>query len=336
MKRLITILDILVITLVLFLAAHNISGQTDKLGDIKYTPPIGMAKASKNNVVAFSELNEVTGKFCIITLYGATPGTGSPQGDFEREWTNLVISNMKAEKMPTADQNSADGWTVLAGGSSVDSEAGKAVAFLTVISGFGRTVSVLAVFNDPSYVKKIETFISVLDIDKPKVEDSSTRAVSTAPLTYDVDGHIIMPEPKASFTMVDITGVWEEGGRISTSYVFRATGAHAGTDSVAFKIKRTITPQGSFSSDFFEIRNGKTNRDITTGTISVSGRLLLVKEKNRTVKYVIRGWLELPNMTILRLAEGPWQDDDPIPENRFTDFSDFSRFFPKTHWVRMR
>lgn len=156
------------------------------------------------------------------------------------------------------------------------------------------------------------------------------------PLTLDVDGHIIMPEPKARFTLTDFAGVWEEGGRVSTSYVDRSTGAHAGTDSLAFTIKMTINKDGRYSSDFFEIRNGKTNRDTTTGTIAIDGRLLSVREHNRIVKYVIRGWMELPNMTILRLAEGPWQNDDVIPANRFTDFSEFSRFFPKTHWIRMK
>jgi len=167
----------------------------------------------------------------------------------------------------------------------------------------------------------------------------TATALSQRPLTLDVDGHIIMPEPKARFTLADFAGVWEEGGRVATSYVDRSTGAPAGTDSLAFTIKMTVKKDGSFSSDFFEIRNGKTDRDITTGTIAVDGRLLFVRTRtpstDRTVKYVIRGWMELPNMTILRLAEGPWQNDDVIPANRFTDFSDGSRFFPKTHWIRM-
>ena len=94
--------------------------------------------------MAFSELNQTTGAYCIITLYGATPGSGSPQSDFAQEWTNLVVKTMKAEA------NS--------GGSEVQSEVGKAVGFLTVISGFGKTVSILAVFNGPAYVTQVDRF----------------------------------------------------------------------------------------------------------------------------------------------------------------------------------
>jgi hypothetical protein len=165
-------------------------------------------------------------------------------------------------------------------------------------------------------------------------------ASSQRPPALDVDGHIIMPEPKARFSVADLAGVWDEGGRVSTAYVDRSTGAPAGTDSLAFTIKMTISKDGSYSSDFFEVRNGRPNRDVTNGTIAVNGRLLAVRRHNppndHVVKYVIRGWMELPNMTILRLAEGPWQNDDVIPPNRFTDFSEFSRFFPKTHWIRMK
>ncbi len=64
-------------------------GQTEKLGIVKYTPPKGMTKTLKENVVAFSEFNEKTGKYCIITVYGATPGSGSSEGDFKSEWNNL-------------------------------------------------------------------------------------------------------------------------------------------------------------------------------------------------------------------------------------------------------
>lgn len=132
--------------------------QTEKPGIVQYTPPKGMNKTPKENVVAFSELNQTTGAYCIITLYGATPGSGSPQSDFAREWTNLVVKTMKAEANPKTDEQKGDGWTAISGGSEVQSEVGKAVGFLTVISGFGKTVSILAVFNGPAYVRQIDRF----------------------------------------------------------------------------------------------------------------------------------------------------------------------------------
>jgi hypothetical protein len=44
---------------------------------------------------------------------------------------------------------------------------------------------------------------------------------------------------------------------------------------------------------------------------------------------------QLPDMTILKIA-GPWYDDQEIPEEMFTDFSESSRFILTTKWVRMK
>jgi len=144
---------ICLLTLFLF-AAGTAFAQAEKLGIVNYTPPKGMTKTLKENVVLFSEFNQTTGMYCIITVYGATPGTGNAKSDFEREWNNLVVKALdKAEANPTVDTSTAEGWTIIAGGSPVESGAGKALAFLTVISGSGKTVSILAVFNDPAYLK---------------------------------------------------------------------------------------------------------------------------------------------------------------------------------------
>lgn len=316
--------------------------QTEKLGIVNYTPPKGMDKLPRENTVAFRELNQATGKYCIITLYGATPGTGSPQGDFKREWSNLVVKMMKAEASPKTDEQKDGEWTAVSGGSEVDSsELGKAVGFLTVISGFRTTVSVLAVFNDPACAQSVDQLIGSIEMDRatpPAPAPANNTADDAAPLAMDTDGHIIMPEPTRSFTVADLAGVWEEAGRSSTSYVYQSSGAHAGTDSLAMRVTRTIQRDGTYSSDFFAIRNGKKERDITTGSITIVGRVLTVRRSNSstTDKYVIRGWLETPTGTILRLAEGPWHNDDVIPADRFTDFTDFGRFFPKTHWIRKK
>ncbi|MCA1633142.1 MAG: hypothetical protein LC802_05330 [Acidobacteria bacterium] len=123
-------------------------------------------------------------------------------------------------------------------------------------------------------------------------------------------------------------------GRIATTYVNRSDGAYAGTDSLHFTSTWTIDKNGRYTNDFFEVRNGKKLRDVTTGTITIVGRLISIKHKG-TAKYVVRGWLELPDMTILKVA-GPWYDDQEIPEKFFTDFGEDSRFFLTTKWVRKK
>jgi hypothetical protein len=140
--------------------------QTEKLGTVSYTPPKGWRKSPGENIVTFGELNEATGRFCTITLYGATPGTGNPQSDFAREWNNLVVKPFKGEVNPKTETESADGWTAIAGGGAVEIQGGKALAFLTVYSGFGKTVSVLGVLNDQAYLTPLQAFAAGINIDK--------------------------------------------------------------------------------------------------------------------------------------------------------------------------
>ncbi len=290
--------------------------QAEKLGIISYTTPKGMSKTQKENVVAFSEINQSTGGFCIITLYGATTSTGSPNGDFTREWNNLAVKTLSAKTNPETETQTAEGWEIIAGASAVDSEGVKGAAFLTVISGFGKTVSVLAVFNDQSYMAQIAAFVSGIDLDKTAAPANNTATTQTP--TYDTDGKLIIPLPNKQLTVADFAGEWgEDAKRLSTTYVYRSSGAYAGSDNLSFRSKMTITEDGGYINDFFAIQNGKKIIDKTNGTINVNGRVFTITQKN-VAKYVIRGWLELPDMTIMILC-GPWYGDDVIPENIFTN-----------------
>src|SRR5688500_7714940 len=94
---------LLVLTVVCLCSSPTVFCQTEKLGIVQYTPPKGWNKTAKENVVAFSKINRATGIFCIITLYGATPGTGNPQSDFKREWNHLVVKPLNAEANPKTE-----------------------------------------------------------------------------------------------------------------------------------------------------------------------------------------------------------------------------------------
>ncbi|MGQ0543486.1 MAG: hypothetical protein ACT4O9_16845 [Blastocatellia bacterium] len=44
-------------------------------------------------------------------------------------------------------------------------------------------------------------------------------------------------------------------------------------------------------------------KEKTSGSFAITGRIMVIKQSN-IAKYVIRGWLELPDMTILEIC-GP-------------------------------
>lgn len=179
----------------------------------------------------------------------------------------------------------------------------------------------------------------VLGCGDGEMESSSDSAAipaadsAAAPPTLDSDGKLVIPPLARQLTIADLAGEWEENsGLISTRYVYRDTGSHAGSDHLAYRNKMTIDKNGGYTNDFFEVRNGKALRDITTGTVTIVGRVLSIKEKGVT-KWVIRGWLELPDMTVLKVV-GPWENDQEIPENIFTNPKQGENL--ATIWVRKK
>ena len=289
--------------------------QSEKLGIVSYTPPKGWAKTPKENIVAFTEVNQSTGSFCIITVYGATPSSGNPTSDFTREWNNLAVKPLKTEANPQTETQEAEGWTIIAGASGVDSGGIKGAAFLTVMSGYGKTVSVLAVFNDQSYMGQIAAFISGMDLDKTVAPANNTVGKNSP--TFDDRGHLIVPLPTRQLTVADLAGEWGQDAQHQiTNYYNRSTGASAGTDNLSFQSKMTLTKDGGFYNDYVGIENGRKRLEKTNGSVSIEGRLLTIRQKG-TVKYVIRGWLELPEMTIFVIC-GPWPEEDTIPDDMFT------------------
>ena len=158
-----------------------------------------------------------------------------------------------------------------------------------------------------------------------------------------VNGELIIPQPARDLTFADLAGAWGDGpNRMTTEYVYSGSGKSAGRDTTAFEVKTTFKSDGTYSSFFNSVRKKyETESDTKTGPYSIDGLLLSIQgtgysgKSITTTKWVIRGWLELPSMTVLELA-GPWYDNAEIPEVNFTDFGPESRFRGVTKWVRLK
>lgn len=292
--------------------------QTEKLGLVRYTPPKGWTKsAEKEHAVVFSDIDQAAGRFCLITLYSADPSTGNPKSDFDRAWNARVVEPWGAEANPETKTLPDNGWTAVAGGAPMDFNGNKAFAFLTVISGFGKTVSVLGVLNHESYLTPLQAFIEKMNIDKADIAAANTAPATKPSLQYDDFGRLIIPLPTRQLTLADLAGQWGESEGINVRYVDRYSGTYAGADSLHYKSKMTFTAEGGYHDDFYAIQNGKLIKEKAAGSVAVNGRVLVIKDTNLR-KYVIRGWLELPDMTIMEVC-GPWYNDDVIPNEIFTN-----------------
>ncbi len=305
----------------------------EKLGIVQYTPPAGWTKTSKPNVVGFSKLNQATGKYCILTVYGATAGTGNARQDFRREWKNLVIKNMKADANPKTQTEKDGAWTAIAGGSQVELETGKAVGVLTVLSGYNRTISVLAVFNDQVFTKPVSTFIDSIKLDKIV---APPKPVAPQPVMK--NGRYVIPNLTRTLSLADLVGVWNENpDRVSTTYVDRSSGAYVGTDSLHYTSEMRVAKNGVYTNNYFAIRNGAKESDTTKGMLSISGHVVSLKrrvnaQRTTTTRMVVIGWLELPHMTLMKVSSN-FFEGNVIPQKLLVnpDPSDYSGI-----WVRKK
>ena len=182
MNKILSVLSSFIVCLSL---SHAVVAQKESLGAVQYTPPKGWTKTEKENVVTFSEINQAAGTFCLITLYGANSSTGSPQTDFTGAWNSLVVKPWGADANPETATEKAEGWTVIGGGSGIEFQGNKALAFLNVVSGFGKVVSVLTILNADSYVPQMRAFMEGMDVDKSvaKIESPappSERSINAA------------------------------------------------------------------------------------------------------------------------------------------------------------
>ncbi|MGH9820494.1 MAG: hypothetical protein ACRD43_10030, partial [Pyrinomonadaceae bacterium] len=258
-----------------------------------------------------------------LTVYAGAASSGSPNGDFTNDWNEFVVKPFKAGPTPkTQIQTLPDGWQVSVGGANIELDGGiKAAAVLTVFSGFGKTASVLVIFNDESYSEQASALIDAIKLDKtvaaslPPQRDVSQSGLSTGDPFPDRPG--IQPQQpligqlKESITMADLTGEWSTGDAVVTSYVNSSNGNYAGTDTTIALASYTIRSDGTFEQRFTGRTSNHTVREKSTGTITLSNGFIILRTtagdgKGTMVKFQFISYMVVPNgavvITLIRVG----------------------------------
>ena len=322
------ILGLLIAQTLCLFAAKAIFCQTETLDIVSYTPPKGWAKTYKEGAVVYTEINKSTNAFCLLTVYAGTPSAGSPQKDFANEWNAFVVKPFKAEPSPkTETQTTPDGWQATVGGTQIELDAGiKAAAILTVFSGFGKTASVLVIFNDESYLAQASALIDGIKLDKtkalaktaPPVQNNPTPTIQNDPFPVP-PGY--SPDPpyigtvKLTVTMADLVGKWDQGAGSVQRYIDSYTGDYAGTTVAFYGEQYIIKSDGTFEFLFVGRSSNHTVRETDIGTVVLSGAYIMVKFKGTrgTKKYQFIAFMTGPNgAAVLTLVEvsDKWQGYD--------------------------
>jgi len=140
--------------------------QTERFGPVKYAVPKGFVKRAKDQSVTFSSVDRRTRRFCFITLYGASAGSGSARKDFAKEWTERVVRPWDAAENPETQIELLSGWLVTTGDAEIYLSGNKAFVSLTVFTGYGKSISVLGIYNDNAYLPSLQAFTEGIEIDK--------------------------------------------------------------------------------------------------------------------------------------------------------------------------
>jgi hypothetical protein len=148
--------------------------QTETFDIATYNAPAGFSKITRQGVVTYTDIDTATGKFCVISIYASTRGTGDAAKDFAREWKELAVTPFKADaNPPTETESTSDGWKAVTGASAIKESGVDCYLLLTVLSGFGKSVSVRCSMNDASYVTMIDALFKTLEL----------HTTTTAPVT---------------------------------------------------------------------------------------------------------------------------------------------------------
>jgi len=143
--------------------------QTETFDIATYTPPKDWKKEANTGVVNYTSVNTTTGKFCIITLYASKASTGDVQKDFNNEWKELVVTPYQAEANPeTQTQATAEGWKVVSAAAQAKLDGNDFYVLLSVVSGFGKTMTIRTSLNDASYTTEVDAFLGSIQLDNTK------------------------------------------------------------------------------------------------------------------------------------------------------------------------
>ncbi len=178
MKKLINYSQTFMVCLLLSVQAFP---QTETFDIITYTAPKDWKKESRQGVLNFTNVNTTKGGFCVLTVYASTTSSGDAQKDFANEWKKLVAEPYKAETDPqTQTETTVEGWEMVAAAAPVKVDGADIYIFLTVISGFGKTISIRSSLNDESYLKEMTGFFESIELDQSgTVSESNTITEKT-------------------------------------------------------------------------------------------------------------------------------------------------------------
>ncbi len=175
-------MKIKIFTLNFFLIATLMGGsekvyaQKETFDLVTYAAPKGWKKEVKSNTsTSYTITNQQKKTYCQINIMLSVNSKGGIKEDFESEWQGLIVETYKVTDTPQVTEPTSDsGWTVQAGMAQFKFNNENALAMLTTMSGYNKTVSIVTVTNSQDYVQSIQSFLESVEMKVPDITSKST------------------------------------------------------------------------------------------------------------------------------------------------------------------
>ena len=125
-------------------AAVPVTAQTLAYDIATFSPPEGWKAERRQTSMEFTDIDQAAHTYCILGVYASTPGSGSTDTAFAREWDALIRRGFSTGAPPKpSGGRTPSGLGYLEGGSTVSQGGRTSYAHLMVFAAGNRTMSVV-------------------------------------------------------------------------------------------------------------------------------------------------------------------------------------------------
>ena len=228
------IFGLLIAQILCLSAARPIFCQTEKIDIIQFTSPTGWTKTPKDGLMVYSNTDKKTGGFCLLTVYPSSASAGSPNNDFINQWNEKVVKPFKAQTNPKTETQTDDGWTSVSAASQFESDGTTSAVMMTVISGYGRAASILAILNNQEYLPQVDAFMTGIKMDKAQAiadakPPSTTPTSPTTPVANSYSPAALVGQWGTGIAGDTVSGNYIQYGSVASQkyYQFNADGTYS-------------------------------------------------------------------------------------------------------------
>jgi hypothetical protein len=187
----------------------------------------------------------------------------------------------------------------VSGAAQIETEGGKSYLIMTVFSGYGKTASYYALFNDQSFLPQLDAFIASIKLDRTKASSNPTATIQNNDPFPDRPGYApqkpLSGTLNATITMADLVGTWDHGAGSVQTYIDSNTGDYSRTNTTFYGEQYSIRSDGTFAYKFVGRSSNITVRESDSGNVILSGGFITFKFKARmTQKYQFIAFMNQP------------------------------------------